>query len=141
MLKGRHHARVLAMQTLCQWDVQKDEAEGALDDFLLEQRASDKERIYARELVTGYWGVREDVDRRISEASTKWDITRISPVERNAMRVAVLEMLGVDVPAKVAIDEAIDVARAFGGKDSPRFVNGVLDGVLRKIEEETGTTN
>lgn len=141
MTKGRHHARVLAMQTLCQWDVQKDEAESALDEFLSQQQASDKERSYARALVMGYWGMKEEIDRRISDASTKWDISRISPVERNAMRVAVLEMLGVDVPAKVAIDEAIDVGRAFGGKDSPRFVNGVLDGVLRKIEEETGTTN
>jgi transcription antitermination protein NusB len=141
MPKGRHHARVLAMQTLCQWDVQKDEDESALDDFLSEQEASDKERRYGRELVMRYWSMREDVDRRISESSTKWDITRISPVERNTMRVAVSEMLGVGVPAKVAIDEAIDLARAFGGKDSPRFVNGVLDGVLRKIEEETGKTN
>lgn len=141
MPKGRHHARVLAMQILCQWDVQQDATEPALDEFLAEQEATDKERRYARSLVTSYWAMADEIDRRISEASAKWDLSRISPVERNAMRVAVLEMLGVEVPAKVAIDEAIDVARAFGGKDSPRFVNGVLDGILRKIEVETGTEN
>ncbi len=141
MPKGRHHARVLAMQTLCQWDVQKNQDEGELDEFLLAQDGTDKDRRYACELVIRYWAMNEDVDHRISASSTKWDIHRISSVERNTMRVAVSEMLGVGVPVKVAIDEAIDLAREFGGKDSPRFVNGVLDGVLRKIEEETGKTD
>jgi len=141
MFKDRHCARVLAMQMLCQWDVQKDESRAELETSLSEQQTSLNERNYARALVTGYWEAKDEVDRRIADSATKWDFSRISPVERNAMRVAVLEMLGGDVPVKVAIDEAIDVARAYGGKDSPRFVNGVLDGVLRKIQEETGTND
>ena len=90
---------------------------------------------YAAGLARGYWADREGVDQRISSAAARWDLARIGAVERNLIRVAVVEMLGSDVPPRVALSEAIDIAREYGGADSPGFINGVLDGVLHALPD------
>lgn len=132
----RRHARALAMQALCQWDVQQDDTPDALAEFLLERVSAGKRIDYAASLVNTYWAQREDIDQRISTAALKWALSRISTVERNLMRVAVVEMLGGDVPPLVAIDEAIELGKEFGGAESPRFINGVLDKVLQELPEQ-----
>ena len=138
----RRQARILAMQALCQWDVQQDETPEALEDFLADQEGGEAATAYAASLVRGYWSQRDRVDDRIASAATRWDLSRLSPVERNVMRVALVELLGEEVPPKVALNEAIEIGREYGGKDSPRFINGVLDMVLsrwqRKREREGG---
>ena len=123
------------MQALCQWDVQHDESLKALDEFLVAQEASESAAGYAIELVTGFWAGRQEVDRRIASATQRWALARISPVERNIMRVAMVELLSESVPPKVALDEAIEIGREYGGADSPRFINGVLDEILRKLQD------
>lgn len=131
------------MQALSQWDVQQEEvceglsALAAVDDAAEEEGRpppSDDVLTYARTVVEGFWARRQSVDDRISAASANWTLARMSPVERNTMRVAVVEMLSDAPPPKVALDEAIEIAREFGGEDSPRFVNGVLDLVLKRLE-------
>lgn len=121
------------MQALCQWDVQRDESPAALDDFLVAQEASEAAADYARELVEAFWAQRQRVDDRIIAAATKWDLARISPVERNVMRVTIVELLAGTVPPNAALDEAIEIGREYGGADSPRFINGVLDVVLKRL--------
>lgn len=132
----RHHARILAMQALCQWDAQHDDSAEGLDEFLLAQRASPRVARYAAEIVKAFWTGQRRIDDRIAQATTRWDLPRISPVERNVMRVSVVEMLGEKVPPKVALNEAIEIGREFGGADSPRFINGVLDTVWQKLQQE-----
>lgn len=209
MSYSRRRARILAMQVLCEWDVQHDEAhdhtqalerlarEEAEDDrsaerlkhsadaapgwpegspgraaspaaggssggagFLFregpacgsgaakpspaeppgpgefaEGSAAEAEMLaYARGLVSAYHAQRQRVDDRIAAAAEHWELPRMLPVDRNAMRVAVVEMLSGDAPAKVAIDEAIEIAREFGSEESARFVNGVLDLVYKRLE-------
>ena len=129
----RRHARVLAMQALCQWDVQRDESHEALLDFLAEQSDGGHAIVFATSLVDAYWRQHAEVDGYIAGAAEKWTLSRISTVERNAMRVAIVEMLGGDVPPRVAIDEAIEIGKEYGGADSPRFINGVLDKVLKSL--------
>jgi len=129
------------MQALCQWDVQRDESAESFEDFfaaidhpLSQEKAGSEVVDYARELVTGFWAEKASVDERLAAASPKWDLERMSLVERNGMRVAVLEMLGGKTPPRVALDEALEIVKEYGGADSPRFVNGVLDQVYRKIQ-------
>ena len=122
------------MQALCQWDVQHDESPEALGEFMIAQEATESAGEYATELVTTFWTRRKEVDRQVSKATRRWDLARISPAERNIMRVAVVELLSGSVPPKVALDEAIEIGREYGGADSPRFINGVLDEVLGKLE-------
>ncbi len=135
MSDARRQARIVAMQTLCQWDVQQDNSPEALSDSLTALQVPDAVADHAASLIRAYWTTGQRVDRIISDAASKWDLSRISPVERNIMRVAVVELLGDEVPAKVALDEAIEIGREFGGHDSPRFLNGVLDAVLKTLQE------
>ena len=137
----RRQARIAAMQALCQWEVQRDTRAEALCDFLAEFGAVPAATSYATELVNGFWKSAEFVDARISGAVERWSLERISTVERNLMRVAVVELVDGAVPPRVVLDEAIEISQEFGGKDSSRFVNGVLDRVLATLprtEENDG---
>jgi N utilization substance protein B len=125
------------MQALCQWDAQHDESPQRLDELF--RAAADDEvpagtAAFAAELVTAFWADRQTVDELIASAATKWDLSRISPVERNVMRVSIVEMAGGTTPPKVALNEAIEIGREYGGADSPRFINGVLDVILKRLQ-------
>lgn len=121
------------MQALCQWDVQRDESVDGLHEFLA-THAEDRGGIHhASKLVGAFWSHRERVDDAIHQASHKWDIGRIAPVDRNIMRVALIEVLERHAPTKVALDEAIEIGRVYGGEQSPRFINGVLDRAIRAL--------
>ncbi|RME39315.1 MAG: transcription antitermination factor NusB [Planctomycetota bacterium] len=135
MASLRRRGRILAMRALCQRDVQGDFADEGLVDFLQTWEESPEARAYARTLVTVFQRQRQQVDDRIAAACDNWDFSRVSPVDRNVMRVAVVEMLGAKVPVKVALNEAIEIAREYGGADSPRFVNGVLDTIRKRLEK------
>ncbi len=137
MSDDRRQVRVIAMQALCQWDVQRDQSPEALREFLTVRTASEDLAEQAATLVGRYWELRQRVDDRIAAAVEKWDLSRISPVERNVMRVAVVELLERVVPPKVALNEAVEIGREYGGKDSPRFINGVLDVVFRRLQPRT----
>ena len=138
MASDRRHARILAMQALCQWDVQGDQSREALDDFLSAYRGAEGSATYAAKLVESFWARREDVDGHLESAVAKWDLSRISPVERNVMRVAVAEMLSGRIPPKVALSEAIELGREYAGADSSRFINGVLDNILKRLPSTAG---
>ena len=122
------------MQALCQWDVQGDESPEMLDDFLTAREASEVAAGYAKKLVREYWSRHQGIDDRIAAAATRWKLSRISPVERNVMRVALVELLGEEVPQKVVLNEAIEIGREYGGADSPRFINGVLDVIFKRLQ-------
>ena len=126
------------MQALCQWEIQRDESSPALADFFAGRDAPPKVTAYAAKLVQEFWQKRAEIDEQIASASVKWDLARISPVERNIMRLAIVELPGGGVPAPVIMDEAIEIGREYGGAESPRFINGVLDAVFKNIQAATG---
>ena len=134
----RRQARIAAMQALCQWEVQRDTHAEALCDFFAEFGAAPAATSYATELVNEFWKNAEFVDAKIGEAVERWSFERISTVERNVMRVAVVELVGGAVPPRAVLDEAIEISREFGGKDSSRFVNGVLDRILATLPPAEG---
>ena len=127
------------MQALCQWDVQQDSSREMLQDLADDQGASEAASRYAAQLIEAFWASRDEVDQRIAAVSERWTLSRMAPVERNVMRVAVVELMGGDTPPKVAVNEAIEIGKEFGGRESPRFINGILDGVLRRTAR--GTTD
>lgn len=137
MPHDRRQARILAMQALCQWDVQHDPADAALLDCLADLEASPQAAAHAMRLVRAYWNDAKSVDERIARAAEHWEFDRISAVDRNAMRVAVVELLLGTTPPAVVLDEAIEIAREFGGEESPRFVNGVLNSVWTTLRSAT----
>ena len=88
---------------------------------------------YARELARGTVEHRAEIDPMLEEGSTNWRLVRMSAVDRAILRVAVYELLyEPDVPKVVVVDEAIELAKRFGSEQSPAFVNGVLDGLLKR---------
>lgn len=138
MSRDRRSYRILAMQALCQWEIQRDESSPSLADFLASQEASPQATAYASKLVQEFWRQRTEIDERVAEASVKWDLARISPVERNIMRVAIVELLNGEIPPPVILDEAIEIGREYGGAESPRFINGVLDAVFKNMQAAMG---
>lgn len=129
------------MQALCQWEVQREESSLSLADFLTEHEASPQAGAYASKLVQEFWRQQARIDERIASAAAKWDIARIASVDRNIMRVAIVELLIGEAPAPVILDEGIEIGRVYGGVDSPRFINGVLDAVLKSIQAAAGNSN
>ena len=138
MSRDRRSYRILAMQALCQWEIQHDESSPSLADFLASQDASPRASAYASKLVQEFWRQRTEIDERVGTASVKWDLARISPVERNIMRVAIVELLNGEIPPPVILDEAIEIGREYGGAESPRFINGVLDAVFKSMQAAMG---
>ncbi len=134
----RREARILAMQSLCQWDAQPDDRDALLAEYLL-SRTDDEQIIgYAQKLTKAVWQFQTDIDALISKSCQGWTISRIALVERNILRVAAAELKLEETPHKVVINEAIEIGRSFGGKDSPGFVNGVLDEVYRRMSDKGG---
>ncbi len=136
MLTRRRQSRILAMQALCQWDVQGEETTQALAEFLRAQEASESDLGKATEIVKKFWANRQSVDDRIEARATNWDLKRLSPVDRNVMRVALVEWMTGEVPEKVVLDEAIEIGKEYGGAESPRLINGILDKVLKKMNTD-----
>jgi N utilization substance protein B len=94
---------------------------------------------YAESLVMGAWAHREAIDSEIASLARDWSVGRMSPTDRNVMRVAVYEMLYVDgVPMATSIDEAVEIAKIYGSADSPRFINGILGGLAEKLRATRG---
>ncbi len=97
----------------------------------------DDGRRYAEELARGAWTDRAALDERIADAARNWRIERMAVLDRLVLRLAVHELVShPETPPRVTIDEAIDLARSYSGDDAAKFVNGVLDGIYKKLKED-----
>jgi transcription antitermination protein NusB len=124
----RRRAREIALQVLYQLDIRPAEPEEALDLYFENFRPSDKAREYCRRLIDGVVQNREEIDRLIEENAENWTLKRIAVVDRNILRISAFELLHCpDVPFKVSLDEAIELAKKFSTDDSGSFINGILD--------------
>jgi N utilization substance protein B len=124
----RRKGRELALQALYQLDLCGDDSAGAVRAFWEHCEAPDDARSFGADLVGGVLEERPRIDELIAASSDNWRLGRLSHVDRNILRVATYELLcRRDVPASVAIDEAIEIATRFGADESPTFVNGGLD--------------
>jgi len=133
-MSRRHEARLLAVQFLFQRDFNAGDLEEALRDFWDGRQVSDRLRSFAEELIRGVESVRPDLDDRLRGYATNWDLARMAAVDRNILRLALYEMIHrPDIPPVVSINEAVDLAKEFSGRESARFVNGVLDRAVRDV--------
>jgi N utilization substance protein B len=140
-VKTRRRAREAGLQLLYQlegeWD-SLDEArlETQLEKFRESFELPEKAAPQAEALARGVVGHREEIDRTITEHSPRWRLERMARVDRNVLRLALYELLfDEEVPDKVAIDEAVELAKRFGSESSGAFVNGVLDAAARARRE------
>jgi transcription antitermination protein NusB len=129
---ARRRARMLAVQALFELDFHDRPPDEAVEERLAEAKLSADNQEFVRELVRGVLHHKEDIDARISEVAPQWPIEQIAHVDKNVLRLAIYELMSEDnrVPAKVAISEAVELARLLGSGASPKFVNGVLGAVM-----------
>ena len=133
---NRRRSRELAMQALFYVDMRQNHSKEMLDLYLQNFTPAKKLLPFFLELVNGVIREREQIDTMIERFSSNWKMSRMSCVDRNIMRIAIYEMLyRVDIPLKVSINEAIDVAKKFGTEESGAFINGILDSVRLVLEE------
>jgi N utilization substance protein B len=93
-------------------------------------------REFALALVQGTASHRTEIDSVLSEHATNWKISRMAAVDRNVLRLGIFELTQTDTPVSIILEEAIQLARRFGGESSPVFVNGVLDSVAREVRSD-----
>ena len=126
----RRKARTIALQVLYEVDSVGHDVETALAHLLAEGKLSEENAAFARELVTGVIQNKEKIDQHIKNFAPVWPVEQIPIVDRNILRLAIFEiLLDNNVPVKVAINEAVELAKMFGSDNSSRFVNGVLGSV------------
>lgn len=147
-MANRHLSRSIVLQTLFEWDlndIERSDVPEVLTRNINEFAPNKADAPFIEKLLDGVLSKQQELDQVIEKAAPEWPIERISPVDRNILRLGLYELLFADrkeVPAKVAINEAIELAKQFGGENSSRFVNGVLGAVYKEIGEpgkdETG---
>ncbi len=137
----RHLIRTIVLQSLYEWDFYKREADLAK---IVERNVNEfgpgiDEPEFAWRIVKGVIEHIPEIDAIITRAAPEWPIDQIAIIDRNVLRIGLYELLYADkteVPPKVAINEAIEVAKNYGGLNSPKFINGVLGTIYREMQEQ-----
>ncbi len=138
---SRHRSRHRAVQVLYGCDMRQTapgEAIRAYYDGLYTEETEDSDLSkdqFMEDLVYGVLSKKADIDKKLDAASENWRVERMPAVDRNILRLAVFEMMQGKLPPPVVIDEALELARRFSGQESVPFVNGVLDGVRKQLQD------
>ena len=142
-MSTQRKSRELALQTLFAWDAHGERDDNIATQILNDATADHEDpamRQRARDWASGAWEARAISDQWVERLAPQWPPRRQPGVDRNIIRLAIYEMTSGQTPPKVAIDEAIELAKTFSTENSPAFVNGVLDAVLKEHEALTGKT-
>ena len=130
MAGARRKARAIALQALYEVDSVGHSVEETLSHLLTDGGLSEENAVFVRELVNGVLQHRQEIDKKIEDFAPAWPMEQIAVVDRNILRLAIFEiLLDNKVPVKVAINEAVELAKTFGSDNSARFVNGVLGSI------------
>ncbi len=144
-MSNRHLARTIAMQTLFLWDFHGRKQKkldnilkGMFDNFA----PNFDDQGFAKSIIDGVLKNLEEIDKYIVKYATEWPLDQITIVDRNVLRIGIYELIfNDDIPPKVAINEAIEVAKTYGGNSSGKFVNGVLGSIYKDITEKESLKN
>jgi transcription antitermination factor NusB len=131
-MRKRSLAREYALQILYEIDITGDDHAVILGTFwhLIEDDVTDEVKRFSAELVEMVMQHRADIDKKISQYATNWELDRMAVVDRNVLRLGGCELLfRTDIPPKVSINEAVELAKKFSGVQAGKFVNGILDKV------------
>lgn len=131
-MQKRHKARELAMQVLFLWDSHGEKDQEMGRQVVMDGTIDTDIRTLAMDMAAGTWDQKQMIDQRIELLAPQWPPRRQPAVDRNIIRMAAWELTNSQTPAKVVIDEAIELAKQFSTEQSASFVNGVLDALLRE---------
>lgn len=134
----RRNARELAMQALYFIDMGNEKPFEAFSLFCTHFESEEETDAFFQQIVEGTLKHRDEIDRLVEKFSNNWRLSRMSGIDRNIIRIAVYEILHCkDIPSTVTINEAIDIGKKFGTKESGAFINGILDAISQNLGEST----
>ena len=134
---SRRKGREAALQMLYQMDASGVSAEQAIRDYWATLAASREGEDLANEIVRGYGAAADSIDGTIRDVSQHWRLERMTRVDRNILRLATYELMKLpDVPRRVTLNEAVELAKRFGSEGSPGFVNGILDRIASDLGKD-----
>jgi transcription antitermination protein NusB len=126
----RHQAREVVLQLLYQFDLNPDTSLASVREHIAEELADESLKQFAWELLMGVNERRVALDAQITAVAANWAVSRMPVTDRNAIRLGAYELIHTDTPAGIVIDEALELAKSFGGANSVGFVNGILDRLI-----------
>jgi len=134
-MRQRSRAREVALQLLFQHDINPKVARSAITQFVMERLSNATLESFCLKLYDGVVAQQKAIDTQLSKAAENWRLSRMTIVDRNVMRMGVFEMVHAEekTPVAVALNEAVELSRRYGSKDSSAFVNGVLDRIARDV--------
>jgi len=135
-MKDRTRARGVALQALYELDVTNHPVGTVLIERTASSELDDELVLFFRSIVLGVWPIRQELDSFISEHAPDWPLDQVAIIDRNILRIALWEFaVADDIPLKVAINEAVELAKTYGSDSAPRFVNGVLGSLADRQHE------
>ena len=130
----RRKSREFALQMLFEWDMARQKPAQIEKHFWRAARAADSTRKFANQLFQGAISQADSSDQLVEKLSENWKLERLAAVDRNILRLAIYELRSGTAPAKVVIDEALELAKKFSSAEAPAFLNGVLDAARKNLE-------
>jgi N utilization substance protein B len=128
----RRRARIVALDVLYAVEHGRNDWAAVLSETVSKSKLDSEASAFSKRLVETTLAHQREIDRLLASASEKWTVQRMAAMDRSTLRLGIAQIcFMVDIPPKVAINESVELAKAFGGPDSPAFVNGVLDNVAR----------
>jgi N utilization substance protein B len=128
---SRHRARILTLQALYEFDTTGHPIDQILDVLFTQRPRSSNGEDFIRNLIYGIFENCDYIDRVIADLAPSWPVSQLAPIDRCILRLAIYEVsITDDTPPKAAINEAVELAKAFGAESSPKFINGVLGSVM-----------
>jgi transcription antitermination protein NusB len=134
-MSRRSRAREVALQVLFEDDLNPGANPGRADDFLRARLKNEELIVFAQSLVAGVRRNRGELDALLARTAENWSLERMAATDRNVLRLGAFEILYMDTPDPVAINEAVELAKRFGAAHSAQFVNGILDRFVQKHAE------
>ena len=132
---NRHLSRMILMQSLYEWDVRPDEKLDEIIERNIGQYDAEVDLDFIASLKLGIQKDKDKIDALLMKAAPEWPIDQVAVIDKVILRISIYELLfGDQVPAKVAINEAVELAKSFGGENSSKFVNGVLGTLYRESD-------
>jgi N utilization substance protein B len=128
----RTRAREIALQALFQEDLNPTNALEDLGAFLAARLQDEQLREFAKQLVMGVKRNQAELDQLLAEKASNWSVPRMAATDRNLLRLGAFEIRFMDTPDRVAVDEAIELAKRYGTANSPQFINGILDKLIER---------
>ncbi len=137
-MSTRRRAREIVLQLLYEDDLNPEQDTKVADLFLVKRLAGNRPLVmFARKLLAEVLAKRSEIDKAISAAAVNWSVRRMAAIDRNILRLGTYEILFTETPGRVVINEAIEIAKRYGDRQSGQFVNGILDRLLQEKSAQT----